>query len=1295
MPNNPIGPVASSDASARNPIWRGTARYEVVRCIGEGGMGVVYEAIDRDLAQPVALKTLQNFSPAALYRFKQEFRTLADVTHPNLVHLYELIASEESGVFFTMELVGGVDFLAHTQKSEPGAPEAAAVDSKSPYADDDALTVNEASRDLMRRQGAESGVLERASSHPAPTTGRLCAAEIDRLRPALRQLVQGVEALHSAGKLHRDIKPSNVLVTPAGRVVLLDFGVATELGGAVDERLVEHEVVGTVRYMAPEQATDEAPTAASDWYSVGAMLYEALVGQPPFVGPQIDVVTRKMMLDPRPPRECVKGVPADLDALCCDLLRREPHERPTGPQILRRLGVGRSLRPSARPAPSPEADGAVPLVGRESHLRALRGAFDDAKDRAVTVLVHGASGMGKSTLVEHFLDELAERGEAVTLRGRAYERESVPYKAFDSIVDALTRYLMRLSDDDGTVTLPGDIWALARLFPVLRRVAPIAAAIEPPVADPQYVRRHAFGALRALLGELARRQPLVLWIDDVQWGDVDSVSLLFEIVRTPVAPPMLVVLTYRDEEANSSPFVLEMRARWPVPAEVRDLTVGPLASEDARSLALTLLGRSVSAPLYTAEVIARESHGSAFLVEELVRSVVARQGGGGSDALENLGPVTLENMVGERLARLDPTGRRLVEIVAVGGRPLEVSLAGDAAGIYEQVEDVIAMLRTQGFVRSGFRAGRETVEMSHDGIRETIVGHLSQVALREHHGRLARVLESATTTDAEAIAVHLFGAGEASQGALYAQRAAEEATVKLAFDQAIRLYKLTIETIDGSLPAAREVRTRLAEVLEGAGRGAEAASVYLLAAEGAQPSERMELRRRAAEQLIQSGHVDEGIRMMRSVLEAVGMTMPRTAVGALFWLLVYRVWLWFRGKRFEERGPDEVRPLDRARIDACHAVAVSLPFVDAIFAEYMAARHLLLALRGGDRFRVLRALSIQTVGIASRGGPESAKERSFAEAVRALSKRAPEPDAWVYVDIIRALCVFLHGQWKELPGLEADLLVSLPHNRGGWRSQARMTVIWGLVLVGEITHVRRSLGNMIEDAETRGDLHTAVAMRVGYTNLCWLADDSPAEARRHLRVAAGMWSHSGFFLQNYRMILAEANIALYEGSDAAAYTLVVSQWRAIRRSLMLLVQYIRVDAYYLRARVALASLPTAPDKARRLGEAVRFAKALKREKMPWTEMLAEIVWASVRLSEGDHAAAIGHLRSAVERADDVGMALHAAAARYQLGTILGHAEGRRLVESAEDWMRGQDIRVPARFAAMLVPGRWAPSATIA
>ena len=863
-------------------------------------MGIVYEAFDRERRQKVALKTLLHFSPAALYRFKQEFRTLADVTHTNLVHLFELVATEAEGVFFTMELVDGADFITYTRRAdaegfvpEPEVDLEPRRGRRRPHRQRGASRRKDrADVTDTKTAGPESGVLQRASGRPARTSSRPaklrnCPADIERLRLSLRQLVEGVQALHAGGRLHRG-HASKAVERPrdagGAGVVLLDFGVATELGAVVDEKMVEREVVGTVRYMAPEQATEDALGFASDWYSVGAMLYEALVGQAPFVGPRLDVVTRKAMLDPRPPRECVDGIPADLDALCCDLLRRNPVDRPTGGQILRRLGGGRGDR-TRTPLPVTPDLSPVPLVGRDNHLRDLRLAFEDAKSgRAVTVLVHGASGMGKSALVEQFLDGLVSGGEAVALRGRAYERESVPYKAFDSVVDALSRYLMRLSDDDGTVTMPADIWALARLFPVLRRVAPIAATMEPAVADPQYVRRHAFVALRALLAELARRRPLVVWIDDVQWGDSDSVNLLFEMVRAPLAPPLLVVMTYRDEEAASSPFILEMRARWPMPAEVRDLPVGPLAVDDARSLARTLLASQGTAPLEIAEAVARESGGSAFLIEELVRTFVAkREREGARAATSGLGAVSLENMVAERMALLDSTARRFVEVVVVCGRPVEPTLAGDAAGIYERVDEIVATLRARGFVRTGYRFGRETVEMSHDGIRETLLAQLSADAVRGHHSRLARVFESASVTDAEAIAAHLFGAGEAKRAAEYAERAADQAAAKLAFDQAIRLYNRAIENVDSPGDAPPPAGARLGEVLEGAGRGPEAADAYLKGAEGAPAFEQMELRRRAAEQLAASGHIDDGIRIMRGVFEAVGLSIPRTPLGALFW----------------------------------------------------------------------------------------------------------------------------------------------------------------------------------------------------------------------------------------------------------------------------------------------------------------------------------------------------------------------------------------------------------------------------
>jgi serine/threonine protein kinase len=230
-----MGPVA-----AREPAdWSGTERYEVLGRLGQGGMGVVYEAFDRERRQLVALKKLLRYAPSGLYLFKQEFRTLADVRHTNLVHLYELVVGEGDTAFFTMELVRGTDFLDYAR----GLSRSASSDPPETLV---ALRTPRAERDTVRPRGAEGPKIKAA----VPTRSRV---DVERLRPALRQLVEGIHALHSAGKLHRDVKPSNVLVTPEGRVVLLDFGVATELRGrAEDAPGGSGEVVGTARYNAIE-----------------------------------------------------------------------------------------------------------------------------------------------------------------------------------------------------------------------------------------------------------------------------------------------------------------------------------------------------------------------------------------------------------------------------------------------------------------------------------------------------------------------------------------------------------------------------------------------------------------------------------------------------------------------------------------------------------------------------------------------------------------------------------------------------------------------------------------------------------------------------------------------------------------------------------------------------------------------------------------------------------------------------------------------------------------------------------
>src|SRR5438132_1201656 len=239
-----------------------------------------------------------------------------------------------------------------------------------------------------------------------------------------RNRAVAIATLHAHGVIHRDIKPSNIMITPEGRVALLDFGlvVGIELDDSVDRKTV----AGTPGYMSPEQIQGSPSTPATDWYSFGVLLYQALTGALPFTGTTpLEIVESQRRGDQISPAAVVPGISDDLDSLCRDLLRPDPSARPDTQQILSRLGAQAfgTRREERMRSRSPL------FIGRSKEMKELMREFRAAQRGEVrVVLLHGSPGAGKSTLADQFLDTLRDAG-AFLIGGRCHPWESVPLNA--------------------------------------------------------------------------------------------------------------------------------------------------------------------------------------------------------------------------------------------------------------------------------------------------------------------------------------------------------------------------------------------------------------------------------------------------------------------------------------------------------------------------------------------------------------------------------------------------------------------------------------------------------------------------------------------------------------------------------------------------------------------------------------------------------------------------------------------------------------------------------------------------
>ncbi|MEM6337811.1 MAG: serine/threonine-protein kinase, partial [Bacteroidota bacterium] len=247
--------------------------YDVVRFIGEGGMGTVFQGVDAMLDREVAIKALRPELASqenVAARFRSEAVTLARLNHPNVALLYSFLQEPNGHLYMVMEFVRG-----------------------------------ETLEDLLRRVGP----LEPAQ-----------AVEV------MAQILDGVGHAHEAGIIHRDLKPANAMLTETGRVKVMDFGIARALGSARMTRA--GRLIGTLEYMAPEQVQGKEATPATDVYALGIVLYELLTGRVPFES-QSDFTLMQAQIQeaPAPPRVFRPGMPDALEAVILKALEKDPAAR--------------------------------------------------------------------------------------------------------------------------------------------------------------------------------------------------------------------------------------------------------------------------------------------------------------------------------------------------------------------------------------------------------------------------------------------------------------------------------------------------------------------------------------------------------------------------------------------------------------------------------------------------------------------------------------------------------------------------------------------------------------------------------------------------------------------------------------------------------------------------------------------------------------------------------------------------------------------------------------------------------
>jgi predicted ATPase len=538
-----------------------------------------------------------------------------------------------------------------------------------------------------------------------------------------------------------------------GTAKLGDFGLA--LARDHSRLSVEGLMVGTVSYMAPEQVLGRSVDARTDLYALGAMLYEMLAGRPPFVGDDaVAIVSQHIHTAPVVPSWHNPAVPAVLDALIVRLLAKTPAERPASAAAVREAlaAVETAAPPAAEPNPLARLASGV-FVGREREMAALRASVEEALSGSGRLLLLGGEpGIGKTRTAQELATYAQLRGMQV-LWGRCYEGGGAP--AYWPWVQALRAYVHERPPQDLLAEMGRGAADIAQVVSAVRERFPELPT--PPALEPESARFRLFDSLTTFLKNAAARQPLLVVLDDLHWGDPASLLLLEFLAREMTDARVVVVGTYRDVEVRRQHRLFPTLAGLAREAVSRRMVLGGLGAPDvARYMELTA---GHVPPTTVVAAVARETEGNPFFVGEVVRWLVAegRFPRVGETATDTVGiPPSVREVIGRRLDQLSAECNRALTVAAVVGREFGLDVLERVSDVGpDRLLDVLDEAFAARVVTDAPGHVKGRYSFAHALIRETLYGELTTPRRIRLHREIAETLEAINAARPEPVLAQL------------------------------------------------------------------------------------------------------------------------------------------------------------------------------------------------------------------------------------------------------------------------------------------------------------------------------------------------------------------------------------------------------------------------------------------------------------------------------------------------------------------------------------------------------------